>query len=630
MGNSSGVPVPDLDAVIRRLSATGRDAWLVVDNSGASPLSQPLARAPRRLGRLRIVVVESLTKYAQLGLDRTTAGMITAAGAGAERLSEHRERLGTNVLDVSVHTLPWPDRQALSRRLSRIERNATLLAERLHSACGPTARVSHPTLRHHHAYGRPLAVPRGLPHDRPLPGQPRRDRGALRQAGDRARRGGGRAARGGHELRARRDPRVRAASGLEERIGAPPAEPAASATARGRLLRVAAGTEDRLADRGRGGGARGRRAGAGPQAGRGADRPRARLVHGAPRELSATSGASARERSGPDPIFGDPVTAVHLHVHSEYSVLDGACRIDALAERAAAFGQPALGLTDHGVMNGAVEHYQACHKHGIKPIIGVEAYLVDDMKGDAVRYERNHLTLLARDDEGFRNLVKLSSAGYLEGYRRGKANVDLELLSRYSGGVIALTGCLQSRFCRRLVEGSPADARAHADDLLQVFGADDVYFELQRNGIAEQDRANEGIARIANEVGRPVVGHRRRALPRARGLRPPSRPALRADEEHDRRAEAELRHERVLFEGHGRDGRRLLRLARGRAHLGGDRRALPRGDGAREDADPALRDARRGARGGLPAPARPRGPPRALRRPARPPRRWSGSSWSCR
>ena len=75
----------------------------------------------------------------------------------------------------------------------------------------------------------------------------------------------------------------------------------------------------------------------------------------------------------------------HLHVHSEYSVLDGACRIDALAERAAAFDQPALGLTDHGVMNGAVEHYQACNRHGIKPIIGVEAYLVDDMKGDAVR-----------------------------------------------------------------------------------------------------------------------------------------------------------------------------------------------------------------------------------------------------
>ena len=166
----------------------------------------------------------------------------------------------------------------------------------------------------------------------------------------------------------------------------------------------------------------------------------------------------------------------HLHVHSEYSVLDGACRIDSLAERAAAFGQPALGLTDHGVMNGAVEHYQACKKHGIKPIVGLEAYFVDDRKTEEVRYERNHLTLLAQSNEGFRNLVKLSSAGYLEGYKRGKANVDLELLTRHSEGVIALTGCLQSRFCRRLIEERPDDARAHLDDLVNVFGADDVYF----------------------------------------------------------------------------------------------------------------------------------------------------------
>jgi DNA polymerase III subunit alpha len=196
---------------------------------------------------------------------------------------------------------------------------------------------------------------------------------------------------------------------------------------------------------------------------------------------------------------------VHLHVHSEYSLLDGACRIEALAARAAELGQPALGLTDHGVMNGALELYQACSKHGVKPILGVEAYLVDDRRSDAVRYERNHLTLLASSDEGFRNLVKLSSAGFLEGYRRGKPNVDLELLSRHAEGVIALTGCLQSRFCRRLVDDSPAEARAHADDLLQIFGSEDVYFELQRNGVAAQDKANEGIARIAREVGRPLV-----------------------------------------------------------------------------------------------------------------------------
>jgi len=200
------------------------------------------------------------------------------------------------------------------------------------------------------------------------------------------------------------------------------------------------------------------------------------------------------------------LSVAHLHVHSEYSLLDGACRIDSLAERAASYGQPALGLTDHGVMNGAVEHYKACRKHGIKPILGLEAYLVDDRRTDAVRYERNHLTLLASTDEGFRNLVRLTSAGFLEGYKRGKANVDLELLQRHSAGVIALTGCLQSRFCQRLIAENPAEARAHADELLQVFGPENVYFEVQKNGLAVQDKANEGIARIAREVGRPVVG----------------------------------------------------------------------------------------------------------------------------
>ena len=146
--------------------------------------------------------------------------------------------------------------------------------------------------------------------------------------------------------------------------------------------------------------------------------------------------------------------AVHLHAHSEYSLLDGACKIDAMAARAAELGQPALGLTDHGVMNGAVDLYKACKKHGIKPIVGLEAYLVDDRKAikEQTRYERNHLTLLAESDTGFANLVKLTSAGFLEGFSRGKANVDMELLAQHAEGVIVLTGCLQSRFCRRLVE----------------------------------------------------------------------------------------------------------------------------------------------------------------------------------
>jgi DNA polymerase-3 subunit alpha len=200
--------------------------------------------------------------------------------------------------------------------------------------------------------------------------------------------------------------------------------------------------------------------------------------------------------------------AVHLHAHSEYSLLDGACKIEAMAARAAELGQPALGLTDHGVMNGAVDLYKACRRHGIKPIVGLEAYLVDDRRAvkEQTRYERNHLTLLAENDRGFSNLVKLTSAGFLEGFSRGKANVDMDLLAAHAEGVIVLTGCLQSRFCRRLVEERADDARAHLDDLVQAFGPEQVYFEVQKNGIAEQDKANEGIVRFARELGRPLVG----------------------------------------------------------------------------------------------------------------------------
>jgi len=198
---------------------------------------------------------------------------------------------------------------------------------------------------------------------------------------------------------------------------------------------------------------------------------------------------------------------VHLHVHSEYSLLDGACKIEKLAERAASFDQPAIGLTDHGVMNGAVELFTACRRHQIKPIVGCEVYVVDDHARHAPgRLDRFHLTLLAATPAGYRNLVKLSSAGFLEGYQRGKPSVDLEQIAAHSEGVIALTGCLQSRFCQYLLDGRAADARAHADQLIGAFGAENVYFELQKNGLAAQERANEGIVRVARELRRPLVG----------------------------------------------------------------------------------------------------------------------------
>jgi len=199
--------------------------------------------------------------------------------------------------------------------------------------------------------------------------------------------------------------------------------------------------------------------------------------------------------------------ACHLHVHSEYSLLDGACKIDALAERAAAFGQPALGLTDHGVMNGAIELQKACVKHGVKPIVGCEVYFADEQDQAAGgRVEHNHLTLLASTNEGYRNLVKLCSTGFLEGLQRGKPTVNMRQIEQFGSGVIALTGCLASRFCQRIADGRPAEARAHVDELIGALGAENVYFELQKNGIELQDRCNEQIVRVARELGRPLVG----------------------------------------------------------------------------------------------------------------------------
>src|SRR4051794_40832440 len=126
-------------------------------------------------------------------------------------------------------------------------------------------------------------------------------------------------------------------------------------------------------------------------------------------------------------------------------------------------------------MNGAVELYKATRKQGIKPVLGLEAYFVDDRHVKDRKVERNHLTLLAETDAGYRNLVKLSSQGFLEGLHRGKPGVDMELLSQHAEGVIALTGCLASRSSQRIVAGKLDDARAHIDALVQAFGPEQVY-----------------------------------------------------------------------------------------------------------------------------------------------------------
>ena len=194
----------------------------------------------------------------------------------------------------------------------------------------------------------------------------------------------------------------------------------------------------------------------------------------------------------------------HLHVHSDYSILDGACKIPRLLDRVEELGQSAVALTDHGVMSGAVELYREASRRGITPIVGLEAYVVPDHRERPGRERRNHLTLLAESTEGYYNLIRMCSAGYLEGYHR-RPRIDHELMSRYADGVIVLSGCLSGTICTRLADEDLTGAREELDTLCQIFGPDDVYLELQDSGIASQRRINQHLATLARDTGRTMV-----------------------------------------------------------------------------------------------------------------------------
>jgi DNA polymerase-3 subunit alpha len=193
---------------------------------------------------------------------------------------------------------------------------------------------------------------------------------------------------------------------------------------------------------------------------------------------------------------------VHLHVHSEYSILDGACRIRPLVEKAARLEMPAVALTDHGSLAGVVELYREARGHGVKPIIGCEVYVADDRRSQTKGYA--HLTLLAESSLGYANLIKLCSLGYLEGYYY-KPRVDWELLDRHADGLIALSGCLSGRVARALVEGRPIDARADLDRLVQIYGPGSTYVEIQNAGVPEQQRINPELVALAAETKLPLV-----------------------------------------------------------------------------------------------------------------------------
>jgi DNA polymerase III subunit alpha len=201
----------------------------------------------------------------------------------------------------------------------------------------------------------------------------------------------------------------------------------------------------------------------------------------------------------------NPSPYVHLHVHSEYSILDGACRIGPLVDHAAQLQMPAIGLTDHGSMAGSVELVRAATKVGIKPVLGCEVYLVDDHATRPLREKRAHLTLLAESTEGYHNLIRLVSAGFLDGYWY-KPRVDFDQLAAHAGGVIALSGCLSGRVCKQLVDDNVPGAREELDRLVQIFGRDDVYVEIQDGGIDVQTRILPTLVQLAGDAGLPMVG----------------------------------------------------------------------------------------------------------------------------
>ncbi|MBQ8057138.1 MAG: DNA polymerase III subunit alpha, partial [Ruminococcus sp.] len=197
----------------------------------------------------------------------------------------------------------------------------------------------------------------------------------------------------------------------------------------------------------------------------------------------------------------------HLHVHSEYSLLDGACRIDRLVSTAKNLGQTSLAITDHGVMYGVIDFYRACKKQGIKPIIGCEVYVAPRSRFDKsfdFDKEYYHLVLLCENNKGYENLIKLVSKGFVDGFYN-KPRVDLELLEQYHEGLICLSACLAGEVPRALLSDDYDKALETARCYQQIFGKDNYFIELQDHGIEEQKRTNPLLIKIANEIGAELV-----------------------------------------------------------------------------------------------------------------------------
>jgi len=198
---------------------------------------------------------------------------------------------------------------------------------------------------------------------------------------------------------------------------------------------------------------------------------------------------------------------VHLHLHTEYSFLDGAVRMKELMKKAAEFEMPAVAITDHGNLHGAIEFYQEATKSGLKPIIGCEAYMAPGSIKDRPNNQRDaayHFTLLAKDDTGYRNLVKLISTAHLDGFHY-KPRIDKELLAKHSGGLIGLSGCLKGEVNMAIQSDNLAKARQSLAEFRDILGAENFFVEMHNHGLEAQEKCNQMLPRLAQEFGLGLV-----------------------------------------------------------------------------------------------------------------------------
>ena len=229
-------------------------------------------------------------------------------------------------------------------------------------------------------------------------------------------------------------------------------------------------------------------------------------------------GVSSRSRTSFDlqtVIFSVPAVSamataefVHLHGHSEYSLLDGGCHIDAMAAAAGEYGMPALALTDHGNLFGAIAHYNACRDAGVKPIVGCEAYVSIGSRhlrkpARGLQHASNHLVLLAKSRAGFQNLIKLSSKGYTEGYYYNP-RIDRELLEKHSEGLVCLSACLSGEVAHQLQHEGLNAAQQTAEEYRGIFG-DDYFLEIQRHGVDGEEKVNDGLLKLHTKLDIPLV-----------------------------------------------------------------------------------------------------------------------------